>query len=149
MKMRVFTLVVACLGFAAGCGEAPTTQTEVAETPAEAVVEVTPLKVTPIAFSEAGDPIVEFDTPGMHCGACAATIKKRLGEQETVVEVTTDADTKVVRVTFVKDGFDAAESMAAGEAVAAIAEAGFGEATPIEPLAETGDTPDVPAENAG
>ncbi|MEN0109850.1 MAG: heavy-metal-associated domain-containing protein [Planctomycetota bacterium] len=156
MKNNRWAIAALSLTTLAGCGESTVSPTAAVDDAVEAVgavvstIEATPIKLTALSYSETGDPIVDFYTPGMHCEACAATITKRLGEQDAVVDVSADAETKVVRVTFVKDGFNAEESMAAGEAVAAIADAGFGEATPIDPVAESVDEPAAPAaESAG
>jgi copper chaperone CopZ len=117
-----------------GCGSAP-------EAPS-----VTPLKVTPVAFTEVGDPIVEFEAPVMHCEACAATIVSALKEKKSVVDASANPETKIVSVTFSQQGFNPEASIAAGEVVAAIADAGFGEATPVNEVAPVQEVAPLEAE---
>ena len=124
-----------------GCGSSPEAPT------------VTPLKVTPVAFTDAGDPVVEFEAPVMHCEACAATIVSTLKENKSVIDASANPETKIVSVTFSQQGFNPEASIAAGEVVAAIADAGFGEATPVEEVAPVKEVApletDKPADNAG
>ncbi|TWT94064.1 Heavy-metal-associated domain protein [Botrimarina colliarenosi] len=112
---------------ASGCGTATTptaSSTDAVET------------ATPVAFNVADAPVVEFEAPGMHCEACAATIVETLREKPGVIDVKADAETKIVTVAVEEPAFEA------DAAIAAIADAGFGEATlveevePVEPAAD-------------
>lgn len=98
-----------------GCGSAPS-----ADVSAE---------VTQVVFNEAGAPVVEIEAPGMHCENCAASIVEALREKPGVVDVKADAKTKLVSVAVEEADFKA------DDAIAAISEAGFGEATMVEDVA--------------
>ena len=118
---------------AVGCG-APATDTSVIadEAPAgsDSKGEVT---ATLVAFNPDGAPVAEFEAPGMHCQMCAAKIVQVMKEKPGVIDVKADAATKIVTVAYADDQFES------DFALEAVAEAGFGEATPVEsaPAEET------------
>jgi copper chaperone CopZ len=132
MKIRFMSLLATAA--MVGCGSAPEPPT------------VTPLKVTPVAYTDAGDPVVEFEAPVMHCEACAATIVSALKEKKSVIDASANPETKIVSVTFSQQGFNPKASIAAAEAVAAIADAGFGEATPVDEVAPVKEVAPLEAE---
>lgn len=121
---------VALLAFA-GCGSAPT-------------VDVS-AEVTPAVFNEVGAPVVEIEAPGMHCENCAASIVEALRDKPGVIDVKADAETKLVSVAVVASEFQP------DDAIAAIDEAGFGDAALVEevaPAGADGATPEADAPEA-
>lgn len=93
---------------------------------------------TLVAFNPDGAPVAEFEAPGMHCQMCAASIVKVLKEKPGVIDVKADAATKIVSVAYADDEFES------DFAIEAVAEAGFGEATPVE----AASAEETPAEEA-
>lgn len=115
MKRHLVWLLLA----AAGCG-APATSTTASDTDDP---------TTPVVFNAGGAPVVEFEAPVMHCEACAATIVQALRDKPGVVDAKADAESKIVTVAIEESSFDPET------AIAAIADAGFGEATLVEEVA--------------
>lgn len=96
------------------------------------------VEATLVSFNPDGAPVAEFEAPGMHCEMCAAKIVQVMKEKPGVVDVKADAGTKIVSVAYADDEFES------DFAIEAVAEAGFGEATPVEAAAAE----ETPAEEA-
>lgn len=112
----------------AGCGSATTTRSA--------------SESTPVVFNAVGAPVVEFEAPAMHCESCAATVVAALREKPGVVDVKADSGTGIVSVAVEEAAFTP------DTAIAAIADAGFGEATLVEEAAPT-ESEEPAADNAG
>ncbi len=120
--MRRFSLLLVSL-IAVGCGSPAADVAPTAEAPAPKAAEA---EVTAVAFNVDDSPVVEFETPGMHCSACAANIVKALRDKPGIVDVKANAETKIVTVAVDESEFTPET------AIKAVEEAGFGEATLVE-----------------
>jgi copper chaperone CopZ len=94
-----------------------------------------------VVFNAVGAPVVEFEAPVMHCEACAATIVETLRDKPGVVDAKADPVSKIVTVAIKEESFEP-ETV-----IAAIEDAGFGEATLVEEVAPI--EAEKPADNAG
>lgn len=96
------------------------------EKPVGDAIDEKDVSVTPASFNLQDAPVVEYKAPEMHCVVCAASIVKAMKEKPGVVDVKADPETKIVSVAIDKSKFES------NSAIDAVAEAGFGEATPLE-----------------
>ncbi len=128
MKRQFAWLLLAAIG----CGGAPTSSVTTSGTS-----EMT----SSVVFNADGAPVVEFEAPDMECEACAATIVDTLRRKPGVVDAKADPVSKIVTVAVEEESFEPAT------VIAAIEDAGYGEATLVEEVAPIEG--EKPAENAG
>lgn len=94
-----------------------------------------------VVFNADGAPVVEFEAPDMECEACAATIVDTLRNKPGVIDAKADPISKIVTVAVEEESFQP------DTVIAAIEDAGYGEATLVEEVAPI--EAEKPAENAG
>jgi copper chaperone CopZ len=128
MKRHVAWLALAVIG----CGGSPSSSVTT-----DGGSEMT----TNVVFNAKGAPVVEFEAPVMHCEACAATIVEALRDKPGVVDAKADPESKIVTVAIKEEVFEP-ETV-----IAAIEDAGFGDATLVEEVAPIES--EKPADNAG
>ena len=115
MKRHLVWLLLA----AVGCGG----------TPSSVTTSGTSELATSVVFNADGAPVVEFEAPDMECEACAATIVEALRKKPGVRDAKADPESKIVTVAIKQDSFEPQT------VIAAIEDAGYGEATLVEEVA--------------